>query len=216
MGVSYVTVHAAGGEEMLRAAVEGFEEGWADAVAAGHPEPAEGSAGVLAVTVLTSDPDASAALVGLRASLAAQAGCLGVVCAAADLPVVGSRAPGLLTVVPGIRFAESPRDDQVRGSRALFCDTGRGRPARRRQDRDRFGRSGTGGSAALGGSHGRSRWRAGLSRLVSRFAGRAFLYLCYERATVISTDSRPGSDSPLFHASKQPMAQLSQGGPTRS
>ena len=116
MGVSYLTVHTAGGEEMLRAAVEGFEEGWADAVAAGHPEPAEGSAGVLAVTVLTSDPDASAELVGLRAGLAAQAGCLGVVCAAADLPVVGSRAPGLLTVVPGIRFAESPRDDQVRAA----------------------------------------------------------------------------------------------------
>jgi orotidine-5'-phosphate decarboxylase len=36
-----------------------------------------------------------------------------VVCAAVDLPVVGSRAPGLLTVVPGIRLAES-QDDQAR------------------------------------------------------------------------------------------------------
>ncbi len=119
LGVSYLTVHAAGGEEMLRAAVEGFEEGWAGAVAAGHPEPAEGSAGVVAVTVLTSDPDADAALVGLRARLAAQTGCLGVVCAAADLPVVRPRAPGLLTVVPGIRFAESPRDDQARAGEAF-------------------------------------------------------------------------------------------------
>jgi len=41
MGVSYTTVHAAGGDEMLRAAVEGFEEGWAGAVAMGHVEPAE-------------------------------------------------------------------------------------------------------------------------------------------------------------------------------
>jgi orotidine-5'-phosphate decarboxylase len=31
-----------------------------------------------------------------------------------DLPVVGSRAPGLLTVVPGIRLAESSQDDQAR------------------------------------------------------------------------------------------------------
>ncbi len=114
LGASYLTVHAAGGEEMLRTAVEGFEEGWAEAVATGHPEPAEGSAGVLAVTVLTSDPDAGAELVGTRASLAAESGCLGVVCAAADLPVVGSRAPGLLTVVPGIRLAESSQDDQAR------------------------------------------------------------------------------------------------------
>jgi len=114
LGASYLTVHAAGGEEMLRAAVEGFEEGWAGAVATGHPEPAEGSAGVLAVTVLTSDPDADAELVGTRASLAAQTGCLGVVCAAVDLPVVSSRVPGLLTVVPGIRLAESSQDDQAR------------------------------------------------------------------------------------------------------
>ena len=64
MGVSYTTVHAAGGDEMLRAAVEGFEEGWAGAVAMGHVEPAEGSAGILAVTVLTSDPGAGLLVIG--------------------------------------------------------------------------------------------------------------------------------------------------------
>ena len=42
LGVSYATVHAAGGEEMLRAAVEGFEEGWAAAVENGHPAPEAG------------------------------------------------------------------------------------------------------------------------------------------------------------------------------
>jgi len=114
LGVSYVTVHAAGGEQMLRAAVEGFEEGWAAAVATGHPEPAEGCAGVLAVTVLTSDPGANADLVCTRASLAARTGCLGVVCAAEDLPVVGSRAPGLVRVVPGIRLPGSSSDEQAR------------------------------------------------------------------------------------------------------
>ncbi|MGD0440561.1 MAG: orotidine-5'-phosphate decarboxylase [Acidimicrobiales bacterium] len=116
LGACYMTVHAAGGEEMLRAAVEGFEEGWATAVAMGHPEPDEGSAGVLAVTVLTSDPEAAADLLIARAGLALSTGCLGVVCAATDLPAVRSRAPGLFTVVPGIRLAESPPDDQARAA----------------------------------------------------------------------------------------------------
>ena len=40
LGVSCATVHAAGGEEMLPAAVEGFEEGWATAVDSGQPAPA--------------------------------------------------------------------------------------------------------------------------------------------------------------------------------
>ncbi len=116
MGVSYVTVHGAGGGEMLSAAVDGFEKGWAAAVANGHPEPSIGSAGILAVTVLTSDKDAEAETVGSRASLAARTGCLGVVCAATDLPVVAARAPGVLTVVPGIRLGGSPSDDQGRPS----------------------------------------------------------------------------------------------------
>ncbi len=66
LGVSYATVHAAGGGQMLKAAVEGFEEGWATAVANGQPDPQAGSAGILAVTVLTSEPDADSALVARR------------------------------------------------------------------------------------------------------------------------------------------------------
>ncbi len=116
LGVSYTTVHAAGGQEMLQAAVEGFEEGWTAAVASGVPAPGDAAAGVLAVTVLTSDKDASAELLGSRASVAVGTGCLGVVCAAKDLEVVRSRAPGLLTVVPGIRLAGSSRDDQARAA----------------------------------------------------------------------------------------------------
>lgn len=114
LGVSYATVHAAGGGEMLRASVEGFEEGWATAVENGHPSPLPGSAGVLAVTVLTSDPNAGAELVGRRASLAARSGCLGVVCAASDLAVIAARNSELVTVVPGIRLPGSSTDDQAR------------------------------------------------------------------------------------------------------
>jgi orotidine-5'-phosphate decarboxylase len=114
LGVSYATVHAAGGGEMLRAAVDGFEEGWATAVENGHPSPPMRSAGVLAVTVLTSESDAGADLVGRRASLAARSGCLGVVCAASDLLVVAARAPELVTAVPGIRLSGSSPDDQAR------------------------------------------------------------------------------------------------------
>jgi orotidine-5'-phosphate decarboxylase len=106
---------------MLRAAVEGFEEGWATAVANGHPEPAPGSTGILAVTVLTSDAHGDAELVGARASLAAETGCVGAVCGAGDLPVVASRAPGLLTVVPGIRLAGSSPDDQARVAAPSFA-----------------------------------------------------------------------------------------------
>lgn len=114
LGASYTTVHAAGGAEMLRAAVEGFEEGWAAAVESGHPAPEIGSAGVLAVTVLTSDAEAGAELIATRALLAAGSGCLGVICAAPDLEAVGSVAPSLLTVVPGIRASGSARHDQAR------------------------------------------------------------------------------------------------------
>jgi orotidine-5'-phosphate decarboxylase len=120
-GVSYATAHAAGGEQMLRAAVEGFEEGWEAAVANGHPAPRDGAAGILAVTVLTSDPHASAELVGERASLAAETGCLGVICAATDLPVVASHAPGLFAVVPGIRLGGSSPDDQARAASPAFA-----------------------------------------------------------------------------------------------
>jgi orotidine-5'-phosphate decarboxylase len=116
LGVSLTTVHAAGGKEMLRAAVEGFEEGWGAAVSSGLPAPEDASAGILAVSVLTSDRDASVEVLRSRSSLAGRTGCLGVVCAAPDLAVVRSSAPGLLAVVPGIRFAESSQNDQVRVS----------------------------------------------------------------------------------------------------
>ena len=117
LGVSYTTVHTAGGAAMVRAAADGFEEGWASIVADGHPPPDESApAGVLGVTVLTSEAEAPAELVTERARLAARNGCLGVVCAASDLASVGLAAPGLLAVVPGIRMAGSSADDQARAA----------------------------------------------------------------------------------------------------
>lgn len=106
LGVSELTVHAAGGRDMLAAAVEGLAEG-ASAAGAGTPI-------VLAVTILTSEGEAPAGVVAERAALAAAAGCGGVVCAASDLAVVGAAAPGLRTVVPGIRAGGDSSDDQRR------------------------------------------------------------------------------------------------------
>jgi orotidine-5'-phosphate decarboxylase len=110
LGATYTTVHTAGGEEMLRASLQGMAEG-AAAAGAGVPSP-----GVLGVTVLTSDRDATREMLESRAALAATSGCGGVVCAARDLPFVRSAAPGLLTVVPGIRPEGTGADDQARPS----------------------------------------------------------------------------------------------------
>jgi orotidine-5'-phosphate decarboxylase len=92
----------------VRAAVEGMAQG---AAAAGAPDPC-----VLGVTVLTSEPDAPPELLAARASLARRAGCGGIVCAASDLRVTRDAAPGLLTVVPGIRPTSASADDQARAS----------------------------------------------------------------------------------------------------
>jgi len=108
LGARYTTVHTAGGEAMVRAAVDAMAEG---AAAAGLAAPC-----VLGVTVLTSDVDAPAELLRERATLAARAGCGGLVCAATDLAVVRGCAPGLVTVVPGIRPAGVAADDQARAA----------------------------------------------------------------------------------------------------
>jgi orotidine-5'-phosphate decarboxylase len=108
LGVAYATVHTVGGEPMMRAAVEAMGEG---AAAAGTP-----GACVLGVTVLTSDTHAPTGLLASRAALAAAAGCGGLVCAAADLATTRDAAPGLLTVVPGIRPVGASADDQARAA----------------------------------------------------------------------------------------------------
>jgi orotidine-5'-phosphate decarboxylase len=108
LGVTFATVHTQGGEAMMQAAVSGMTEG---AAAVGAPTPC-----VLGVTVLTSDTDAPPDALTSRSRLAAVAGCGGLVCAASDLAVTRAAAPGLLTVVPGIRPAGTATDDQSRAS----------------------------------------------------------------------------------------------------
>ena len=106
LGARYVTLHAAGGADMLRAGVEGLS---AAARPAGTEPPV-----ALAITVLTSDSVATQEVLAGRARVASAAGCGGVVCAAADLPAIRAAAPGLLRVVPGIRPRGAVADDQAR------------------------------------------------------------------------------------------------------
>jgi orotidine-5'-phosphate decarboxylase len=101
-GVEFLNFHAAGGVDMLKAGVAGLTEGARDA---GHAPPI-----ALAVTVLTSEPDAT--LVGQRLQIAHDAGCGGVVCAAAEAGA--ARALDLAPMVPGIRLSDSDTNDQAR------------------------------------------------------------------------------------------------------
>jgi orotidine-5'-phosphate decarboxylase len=108
LGVSMLTVHAAGGSEMLRAAVD-----------------AAGNTAILAVTVLTSFSDDDLHQTGVTdrlseqvlrmTSLARQAGCAGVVSSARETALIRESAgDGLIIVNPGIRPVGTSLDDQER------------------------------------------------------------------------------------------------------
>jgi orotidine-5'-phosphate decarboxylase len=112
LGVSMLTVHASGGEAMLRAAVAG--------ACTATPAPA-----VLAVTVLTSLDDAALASLGIAggaagrtaawAELARECGCAGVVCSAREAAALrAALGPGFLLVTPGVRPAGGEAGDQRR------------------------------------------------------------------------------------------------------
>ena len=105
-GVDFLNFHAAGGEAMLRAGVDGLREGARDA---GHAPPI-----ALGVTVLTSESDTSAFATRLVAARAS--GCDGVVCSGHEI----ERAPrprcarwcpasGSPVVTPRTRRASSHR-----------------------------------------------------------------------------------------------------------
>lgn len=106
LGVSYLTLHAHGGVEMMRAGVSGLVEG---ATRAGLEVPSS-----LAITVLTSDDEAPPHIMPKRVGLAAEAGCTGIVCAVPDLTEAHHYAPRLQRVVAGIRLPGDPIDDQRR------------------------------------------------------------------------------------------------------
>lgn len=108
LGVEYLTLHALGGVDMLRAGVEGLHDG---AERAGLPAPT-----ALAVTVLTSDDTAPPHIVPNRVRLALEGGCGGLVLAAEDLQTARELAPRLKRVVPGIRLHGADRHDQARAA----------------------------------------------------------------------------------------------------
>lgn len=108
LGVDYLTLHAIGGPLMLRAGVEGLADG---AERAGLRTPT-----ALAVTVLTSDGDAPPHIFPKRMAAALEAGCGGVVCAAADAHDARMFAPRFTIVCPGIRPEGMPHHDQARAA----------------------------------------------------------------------------------------------------
>jgi orotidine-5'-phosphate decarboxylase len=108
LGAKYLTMHARGGEDMLKAGVDGLNAG---AEAAGLDAPIG-----LAVTVLTSDAGAPSHIVPRRLRMAMESGCGGIVCAAEDLSDARTIAPRLVRVVPGIRPEGVAADDQARAA----------------------------------------------------------------------------------------------------
>lgn len=117
LGVDLLTVHATGGREMIRAAVEGAAEG---AASRGHAAPR-----VLAVTVLTSFSPEALAEVGLTApvpdtvrrlaQLALSAGAGGVVCSPDEAAMLRAQlGPSAFLCTPGVRPLGASRGDQAR------------------------------------------------------------------------------------------------------
>ncbi|HEX3326880.1 MAG TPA: orotidine-5'-phosphate decarboxylase [Actinomycetota bacterium] len=117
LGVSYATVHALGGPDMVRAAVKAAPE----------------SLKILGVTVLTSLEAGDLARLGIEGSIpetvlrlgemALEAGVSGLVCPGREVALLRERfgpttAGGPILVVPGIRHQEGPSGDQQRTSRA--------------------------------------------------------------------------------------------------
>lgn len=114
---SYLTLHAAGGTEMMQAAQDAARE---ESMRLGVAPPS-----LLAVTVLTSLDDPALRTVGQQtptaeqvlrlAELARTAGLPGIVCAGPDIPAV-RKALGqhFILMVPGIRPSGSAAMDQKR------------------------------------------------------------------------------------------------------
>lgn len=112
LGVSYLTVHAGGGDAMLRAAAA-----------------VDGAPKLLAVTLLTHLDEAeldrleltgaAADRVSRWAALAAGAGCAGVVCSPLEARRLRAENPRPFALVtPGIRSAAAAPDDQKRTATA--------------------------------------------------------------------------------------------------
>jgi orotidine-5'-phosphate decarboxylase len=107
LGAALLTVHALGGPEMVRAAVEGVVEGAADA---GMPPP-----GVVGVTVLSSLAEAAGASPASLAFEAVTSGARGAVVSGEDVQAVREAlGEDVLLVVPGIRPSGHGSDGHAR------------------------------------------------------------------------------------------------------
>ena len=112
LGVELLTVHTAGGFEMMRRAVQVAKES------------AKGKPGILGVTVLTSLSEEDLRADGItgtmreavvrRAKLAEKAGATGIVCSPQEVADVRAASGTLALVVPGVRPAGAALGDQKR------------------------------------------------------------------------------------------------------
>lgn len=107
MGVAMISVHALGGEAMVRAAVRGAAQG-----SAGSDSPVPIVAGVTVLSSLSGEELASSASLAFEAKAA---GAGAVVVSGEDVQVVREVVgEAFVVVVPGIRPAGSNGHDQVR------------------------------------------------------------------------------------------------------
>jgi orotidine-5'-phosphate decarboxylase len=117
LGITYMTLHASGGLEMMKMTKAAVEE---EAIKQGIPTPK-----LLAVTVLTSLDEQGLNAVGQQtpvsaqverlAQLAKEAGLAGVVCSAHEIAQLRSKlGPNFVLMVPGIRPKGSETGDQKR------------------------------------------------------------------------------------------------------
>jgi orotidine-5'-phosphate decarboxylase len=112
LGAELLTVHTAGGFEMMRRAAQVAKES------------AKGKPGILGVTVLTSLSEEDLAADGIagtmreavvrRAKLAEKAGAAGIVCSPQEVADVRAASSTLALVVPGVRPAGAALGDQKR------------------------------------------------------------------------------------------------------
>ena len=117
-GTHIINVHALGGREMMRAAVDAARERAAELAMSPPPH-------VFAVTILTSMNQSDLREVGLGedpledtlrlANLAKEAGCTGVVCSAQEAGAIKTQlGTDFLTLTPGIRPPGADAGDQKR------------------------------------------------------------------------------------------------------
>lgn len=105
------TVHAAGGSEMIKAAIRGFQQG-------GSPQTK-----IIAVTVLTSLDNKELTALGMTnaktlvlqfAKNAIEAGAHGIVCSPHEVATLRALFQETLLITPGIRLPNGNADDQKR------------------------------------------------------------------------------------------------------